>query len=152
MTKRGYYAALEEVGKGGMEITAWLTWFLRATISAMQEAQWVVDTVVQKTSFWQRYQETVLNERQRKVLNRLLDAGEQFIGNMTTRKYVGMTNAARLPPAETWPILSKKEYSKKLPVAEEAQAIFFTWTFNPTLETNNFGCAQATHVCARLFS
>lgn len=94
--RKGYYAALEEAGKGGMDITAWLRWFLQATISAMQEAQWVVDTVVQKTSFWQKHHETVLNERQRKVINRLLDAGEQFIGNMTTRKYVGMTKCSKV--------------------------------------------------------
>lgn len=94
--RKGYYAALEEAGKGGMDITAWLTWFLQATISAMQEAQWVVDTVVQKNSFWQMHQETVLNERQRKVINRLLDVGEQFIGNMTTRKYVGMTKCSKV--------------------------------------------------------
>ncbi|MDD2464469.1 MAG: Fic family protein [Desulfobulbus sp.] len=94
--RKGYYAALEEAGKGGMDITAWLTWFLQATISAMQEAQWVVDTVVQKTSFWQRHQKNVLNERQRKVINRLLDVGEQFIGNMTTRKYVGMTKCSKV--------------------------------------------------------
>ena len=94
--RKGYYAALEEAGKGGMDITAWLTWFLQTTISAMQEAQWVVDTVVQKTSFRQMHQETALNERQRKVINRLLDAGEQFIGNMTTRKYVGMTKCSKV--------------------------------------------------------
>jgi len=94
--RKGYYAALEEAGKGGMDITAWLRWFLQATISAMQEAQWVVDTVVQKTSFWQMHQGTALNERQRKVINRLLDAGEQFIGNMTTRKYAGMTKCSKV--------------------------------------------------------
>lgn len=94
--RKGYYAALEEAGKGGLDITAWLRWFLQATISAMQEAQWVVDTVVQKTSFWQMHQGTALNERQRKVINRLLDAGEQFIGNMTTRKYAGMTKCSKV--------------------------------------------------------
>ncbi|MGD9950162.1 MAG: Fic family protein [Desulfobulbus sp.] len=94
--RKGYYAALEKAGKGGMDITAWLRWFLQATISAMHEAQWIVDTVVQKTSFWQMHQATVLNERQRKVINRLLDAGEQFIGNMTTRKYVGMTKCSKV--------------------------------------------------------
>nr|WP_320013087.1 Fic family protein [uncultured Desulfobulbus sp.] len=94
--RKGYYATLEQAGKGGMDITAWLTWFFQAAITAMQEARWVVDTVVQKTSFWQIHQETAFNERQRKVINRLLDAGEQFIGNMTTRKYVGMTKCSKV--------------------------------------------------------
>ncbi|MGD9662482.1 MAG: Fic family protein [Porticoccaceae bacterium] len=94
--RKGYYAALEQAGKGGMDITDWLTWFLQAAITAMQEAQWVIDTVVQKTNFWQMHRETSFNERQRKVINRLLDAGGQFTGNMTTRKYVGMTKCSKV--------------------------------------------------------
>lgn len=94
--RKGYYAALEQAGKGGMDITGWLTWFLQAAITAMQEAQWVVDTVVQKTSFWEMHGQVPINERQRKVINRLLDAGGQFIGNMTTRKYAGMTKCSKI--------------------------------------------------------
>jgi Fic family protein len=111
--RKGYYAALEEAGKGGMDITAWLSWFLQATISAMQEAQWVVDTVVQKKSFWQMHQETAFNERQRKVINRLLDAGEQFIGNMTTRKYVGMTKCSKVTASRDLADLVKKGVLQK---------------------------------------
>ena len=111
--RKGYYAALQEAGKGGMDITAWLRWFLQATISAMQEAQWVVDTVVQKTSFWQMHQETVLNERQRKVINRLLDVGEQFIGNMTTRKYVGVTKCSKVTASLDLADLVEKGVLKK---------------------------------------
>ena len=94
--RKGYYAALEQAGKGGMDITNWLKWFLQAAITAMQEAQWVVDTVIQKTSFWEMHNETAFNERQRKVINRLLDAGGQFAGNMTTRKYAGMTKCSKV--------------------------------------------------------
>ena len=94
--RKGYYTVLEQAGKGGMDITVWLKWFIQAAITAMQEAQWVVDTVLRKTSFWQMHGDTSFNERQRKVINRLLDAGGQFIGNMTTRKYAGMTKCSKV--------------------------------------------------------
>jgi Fic family protein len=79
--RKGYYTVLEQAGKGGMDITVWLKWFIQAAITAMQEAQWVVDTVLRKTSFWQMHGDTSFNERQRKAINRLLDADGQFIGN-----------------------------------------------------------------------
>ena len=48
------------------------------------------------TRFWQRHAQAELNERQRKVLNRLLDAGPGgFEGGMTNRKYAGMTHVSR---------------------------------------------------------
>ncbi len=113
--RKGYYAALELAGKGGMDITVWLNWFLQAAITAMQEAQWVVDTVLRKTSFWQMHRDTSFNERQQKVINRLLDAGGQFIGNMTTRKYVGMTQCSKVTASRDLADLVKKGVMQKTP-------------------------------------
>ena len=79
-----------------MDSTDWLSWFLQAAMTAMREAQWVVDTVLQKTRFWQQHTNTSFNERQRKVVNRLLDAGTSFVGTMTTRKYAGMTKCSKV--------------------------------------------------------
>ena len=114
--RKGYYAALEQAGKGGMDITDWLKWFLQAAITAMQEAQWVVDTVIQKTSFWEMHKETTFNERQRKVINRLLDAGGQFAGNMTTRKYAGMTKCSKVTASRDLADLVSKEVLQKTAV------------------------------------
>lgn len=111
--RKGYYAALEQAGKGGMDITVWLKWFLKTAITAMQEAQWVVDTVLRKTSFWQMHGGTSINERQRKVINRLLDAGGQFIGNMTTRKYVGMTKCSKVTASRDLADLVKRGVIQK---------------------------------------
>ena len=44
--KKGYYKVLEQAGKQNLNITAWLKWFLRTTILAMQDAQWIVDRVI----------------------------------------------------------------------------------------------------------
>jgi Fic family protein len=51
--------------------------------------------VLAKARFWLAHQGTPLNERQRKVLNRLLDAGDGFVGGMNTRKYASLTGVSR---------------------------------------------------------
>jgi Fic family protein len=52
--------------------------------------------VLTKARFWQGHSEVNLSERQRKVVNRMLDAGPGgFEGGLTTRKYVGMTRTSR---------------------------------------------------------
>ncbi len=111
--RKGYYAALEQAGKGGLDITVWLKWFFQAAITAMQEAQWMVDIVIRKTSFWEMHKETPFNERQRKVINRLLDAGGQFIGNMTTRKYAGMTKCSKITASRDLADLTTKGVLQK---------------------------------------
>jgi len=64
--------------------------------SAAVSAEATVSNTLAKARFWLRHQATALNERQRKVLNRLLDAGPGgFEGGMTTRKYMGLTKTSR---------------------------------------------------------
>ena len=98
MTERNeYYAVLERCQKGTGDITAWLVWFLGCHIRAVEGAGELIANVLNKAAFWQRHAPRELNERQRKVVNRLLDAGKGgFEGGMTTRKYVAMTRASRV--------------------------------------------------------
>lgn len=91
-----YYRVLEECQKGGLDITAWLVWFLGCFERAIARSESLVGKVLQKARFWERHRQVVLTERQRKVVNWLLDAGPGgFSGGLTTRKYVGMTKASR---------------------------------------------------------
>ena len=91
-----YYHVLENCQKGGLDITVWLLWFLRCYLSAIQGSEVIIFKSLQKASFWQKHAQTTLNENQRKVINRLLDAGpDGFIGGLSTRKYVGMTRVSR---------------------------------------------------------
>ena len=91
-----YYELLEQAGRAGLDITPWLLWFLRQVESACREAQRSLRAVLVKTRFWMHYAEAQLNDRQRKVLNRMLDAGPGgFQGGMTTRKYVGLAGVSR---------------------------------------------------------
>jgi Fic family protein len=94
--REGYYAILERAQRGGLDVTGWLAWFLEQVEAAAVSAEKIVANTLAKARFWLRHQSTVINERQRKVLNRLLDAGPRgFEGGMNTRKYMGLTRISR---------------------------------------------------------
>lgn len=93
--RKVYYEVLERTREGGLEVTPWLVWFLGIVARAMERADAVMDRVLAKATFRQRFAETAVNERQRKVLSKLLDAGNSFEGGLTTRKYMGMTGTSR---------------------------------------------------------
>ncbi len=91
-----YYDVLERTQRGGLDVTEWLAWFLEQVAAACDAAETTVAQVLAKARFWLEHQRTDLNERQRKVLNRLLDAGpEGYVGGMNTRKYVSLTRVSR---------------------------------------------------------
>lgn len=91
-----YYAVLERTQRGSLDVTNWLVWFLNQVSLACDLAGGTIGHVLAKARFWLRHQGTTINDRQRKVLNVLLDAGpDGFVGGMNTRKYVGLTRASR---------------------------------------------------------
>jgi len=66
-------------------------------------AEKTVANTLAKAKFWLRHQNTNLNERQRKVLNRLLDAGRNgFEGGVNTRKYMSLTRTSRATNFPNW--------------------------------------------------
>lgn len=92
-----YYAALEQAQafRNGLDVTPWLRWFLEQTTRACAQSESVVQATLAKGIFWARHAEGPINERQRKALNRLLDAGPGgFQGGMTTRKYAALTRCS----------------------------------------------------------
>lgn len=91
-----YYAILESSQKEKGDLTEWLKWYLDCYARAVEKAEKLIADVLAKAEFWQRHNAISINERQRKVINRLLDAGKGgFEGGLTTRKYVSMTKASR---------------------------------------------------------
>ncbi len=79
-----YYNQLERTQKGAMDVTPWLQWFLGCLLRAVQGAGTTVDYVLVKARFWQRWAGTAMNERQIKLVNRLLDG---FEGKLTSSKW-----------------------------------------------------------------
>lgn len=90
-----YYDALQGLSRGDLDATAWLNWFLEQVVAACGASAGTVERVLQKARFWVRHAHTALNERQRKALNTLLDAGiSGFLGGMTNKKYAHLTHVS----------------------------------------------------------
>ena len=75
---------LERTQKGTLDVTGWLSWFLGTLGRAIVSSQTTLDAVLVKARFWQRWAGQSLNERQVKLLNRLLDG---FDGKLTSSKW-----------------------------------------------------------------
>ncbi len=86
-----YYEMLEKTQHGGMDITAWISWFLDCMKEALRHTEEVIEKVLSKAAFWDRYKEIPVNERQRKVLNRLLDG---FDGKLTSSKWAKLAKCS----------------------------------------------------------
>jgi Fic family protein len=89
--RKGYYEILEATQKGPLDITPWLMWFLDCLGSAIEGAQTTLAAVLAKARFWEEIAGTAINERQRMVLNRLLDG---FEGKLNTSKYAKLTKSS----------------------------------------------------------
>lgn len=90
--RKAYYNALEQAQKGNLDITEWLLWFVQALHNALLLSLKTTDRVLQKASFWEQHKDTDLNERQRKIINRLWDG---FEGKMTTQKYAKINHCSQ---------------------------------------------------------
>lgn len=86
-----YYKILEFTQKGDLDITAWLTWFLDCLDHAIEGAEDTLSGVMHKTRFWEAIKDKPLNERQRKVINTLL---EGLDGTLTTSKWAKLTKTS----------------------------------------------------------
>ena len=89
--REAYYDILERTQKQSMDVTEWLAWFLDALHRAVGQAQHTLDAVLMKARFWQRWATTPLNERQVKLLNRLLD---DFEGKLTSSKWAAIAKCS----------------------------------------------------------
>ena len=90
--RKAYYNTLERSQKGNLDMTLWLEWFLNCLASAIEGAETSLSSILFKSKFWERLANETLNQRQRKILNLLLDG---FEGNLTTSKWANITNSSQ---------------------------------------------------------
>lgn len=91
-----YYDVLEKTQKGDGDITEWIVWFLECLERAIRRSAINVEKSKDKARLWQNIAPMGLNERQKKVVNRLFEAGPGgFEGGLTNRKYRGITKTTR---------------------------------------------------------
>ncbi len=89
--RKAYYDILERTQSSSMDVTEWLAWFLDILHRAIDRAQHTLDAVLTKARFWQRWATTPLNERQVKLLNRLLDG---FEGKLSSSKWAAIAKCS----------------------------------------------------------
>ncbi len=82
--RNAYYEILESTQKGDLDITSWIEWFLGCLDRAFGGAEKTLAIVFQKADFWKKHSAAPLNERQRNIINRLLDG---FEGKLTSSKW-----------------------------------------------------------------
>jgi Fic family protein len=90
--RRQYYQVLEETQKGALDVTAWIFWYLNCLDRALSRSEDILSAVLFKADFWQRTAVRTVNDRQRKVLNRLLDG---FEGNLTAEKWARIVGCSK---------------------------------------------------------
>ena len=92
-----YYEALNHAQRGTGDITQWLAWFIEAFAASCQATSSLIDEALARARFWSEHRATPLNERQRKALNKMLEAGPgRFEGGMTAKKYQSLTGAIKI--------------------------------------------------------
>ena len=89
--RKTYYQVLESTQKGTLNVTTWMTWFLECLGRALDRAQTTLVGVLRKARIWETINQSPINERQREVVNRLLDG---FEGNLTTSKYAKLSHCS----------------------------------------------------------
>jgi Fic family protein len=89
--RNDYYTMLERTQKGTLEITGWMEWFVGCLGRAFEGTESTLAAVLRKARFWERHASRRLNERQREVLNLLLDG---FEGKLTTKKWAAITKSS----------------------------------------------------------
>jgi Fic family protein len=90
--RNSYYETLEATQKGTLDVTAWVHWFLSCLNRAFDRAETILESVLQKARFWEAHRGDPLNERQRKILNRLLDG---FEGKLTSSKWAKLAKCSQ---------------------------------------------------------
>lgn len=94
--RKEYYNVLEQTQKSDTNITDWLKWFISCFSSALDNSEILLQDIFAKTEFWRKNKDSTIGARQKKVINKLLDAGKnKFKGGLTTRKYMAITKMSR---------------------------------------------------------
>jgi Fic family protein len=89
--KKKYYEILQKVQHSSGDITDWLDWFLNCLLRALESTEETLKRVLQKADFWDKNKETILNSRQRLILNKLFDG---FDGKLKSSKWARITKCS----------------------------------------------------------
>jgi Fic family protein len=92
LERKQYYEILEQTQKGNLDITEWIEWFLKCLINSLKSTDANLLKVLFKADFWANHSNTPINDRQKKLLNKLLDG---FDGKLTSSKWAKIAKFSR---------------------------------------------------------
>lgn len=90
--RKAYYDVLEGCQKGSLNITAWIEWYLTCLKHAIAASQETLEVVLGKAGFWKTHAGESFNDRQRTIINRLLDG---FDGKLTSSKWAKLAKCSQ---------------------------------------------------------
>ena len=90
--KKAYYDILEKTQKGSVDVTGWLQWFFECLIGALEATDDTLAKVLTKAKFWEKHATTIIYERQKLMINKLLD---NFFGKLNTSKWAKITKCSQ---------------------------------------------------------
>jgi Fic family protein len=91
MERKDYYLNLEQSQKGTLDVSSWMEWFLGCLGRAIVGADKTLSRVLRKARIWDRVNKGAVNERQRKIINQLMD---DFVGKLTSSKYAKLAKCS----------------------------------------------------------
>ncbi len=89
--RKVYYEVLQRVQYNDGDITEWINWFLNCLFRALKSTEESIGKVLYKADFWDKHKDTVLNNRQRLMLNKLFDG---FDGKLKSSKWAKITKCS----------------------------------------------------------
>ena len=107
-----YYEVLEKTQKGTLDITEWIVWFLNCMDRSLQSSDKILSSVLKKSKFWESHADQTFSERQRKLINRLLDG---FEGNLTSSRWANIGKCSQDTATRDIQDLIKRKILKKNP-------------------------------------
>jgi Fic family protein len=110
--RKRYYEILEKTQKGSLDITDWQMWFLESLEAALNNSEEILSAVLFKAEFWKKNSSVTLNERQRLMINKVL---EGFYGRLTSSKWAKITGCSADTALRDIQYLIEKDILQKEP-------------------------------------
>ena len=112
LERKNYYGILKKSQKGRLDVTEWLSWFLNCLSNALNASNQTLEKVICKHHFWNKNATTVQNDRQKLLLNKLLDG---FEGKLTTSKWAKIAKCSSDTALRDIQDLMRKQILRKEP-------------------------------------
>jgi len=92
LERKQYYEILEKTQKGELEITSWLVWFIDCLNRAIKSSEENLKRTIYKSKYWEKCKDHSLNDRQRRIINKMLDG---FEGKLSSSKWAKINKCSQ---------------------------------------------------------